>query len=292
MSSRSGHQSEARPHHSPARQTARQPVTHASSGAKRDQSGYTLVHAGRALRLGPVGFWAVVGTLVIMGVWTIATVTYFAFRDDVLTRLIARQTEMQFGYEDRISDLRALYIDQVVGHKGITASFKGIMEKYGEAGFTDAVKFLLRAAGDDLNTMKSDHDRLQQKEVLDNLYQLEVLNTVRERTDGMLEQVGRTYPLAPESSSQKVMGQTFEMLEQQFRITETTVRTMSRRAARSDPSGIRRGMSAVPIFRFARTIRCATVDSGARVARAICAVVRPQIARSVKASCASGEIAG
>src|SRR5712671_6511266 len=36
-----------------------------------------------------------------------ATATYFAFRDDVLTRLIARQAEMQYAYEDRIAELRA-----------------------------------------------------------------------------------------------------------------------------------------------------------------------------------------
>jgi murein DD-endopeptidase MepM/ murein hydrolase activator NlpD len=65
------------------------------------------VHAGRQLRLGPIAFWVVVGTLVIMGAWTIVTATYFAFREDVLTRLIARHAEMQFGYEDRIADLRA-----------------------------------------------------------------------------------------------------------------------------------------------------------------------------------------
>ena len=35
------------------------------------------------------------------------TATYFAFRDDVLTSLIARQAEMQFAYEDRIAELRA-----------------------------------------------------------------------------------------------------------------------------------------------------------------------------------------
>ncbi len=70
-------------------------------------AGYTLIHAGRQLRLGPIAFWVVVGTLVIMAVWTITTATYFAFREDVLTRLIARQAEMQFGYEDRIAELRA-----------------------------------------------------------------------------------------------------------------------------------------------------------------------------------------
>src|SRR5215470_15444333 len=75
--------------------------------ARRWAAGYTLIHAGRQLRLGPIAFWVVVGTLVIMAVWTITTATYFAFRDDVLTRLIARQADMQFGYEDRIAELRA-----------------------------------------------------------------------------------------------------------------------------------------------------------------------------------------
>src|SRR5262247_2481691 len=70
------------------------------------RAGLTLAHAGRQVRLGPVAFWIVVGTLVIMALWTITTATYFAFRDDVLTGLIARQAEMQYAYEDRIADLR------------------------------------------------------------------------------------------------------------------------------------------------------------------------------------------
>ncbi len=68
---------------------------------------YTLIHAGRQLRIGPIAFWIVVGTLVIMAAWSITTATYFAFRDDVLTRLVSREAEMQFGYEDRIAELRA-----------------------------------------------------------------------------------------------------------------------------------------------------------------------------------------
>ena len=78
--------------------------------------GYALVHAGRQLRLGPIAFWVVVGTLVIMALWTITTATYFAFRDDVLTRLIARQAEMQFGYEDRIAELRA-QVDRITSRQ-------------------------------------------------------------------------------------------------------------------------------------------------------------------------------
>jgi murein DD-endopeptidase MepM/ murein hydrolase activator NlpD len=75
--------------------------------AQREAADYTLVHAGHQVRIGPVAFWVVVGTLVIMAAWSITTATYFAFRDDVLTRLVSREAEMQFGYEDRIADLRA-----------------------------------------------------------------------------------------------------------------------------------------------------------------------------------------
>jgi murein DD-endopeptidase MepM/ murein hydrolase activator NlpD len=59
------------------------------------------------VRFGPVVFWIVAGSIVVMGAWSAATATYFAFRDDVLTRLIARQAEMQYAYEDRIAELRA-----------------------------------------------------------------------------------------------------------------------------------------------------------------------------------------
>lgn len=82
-------------------------LQYAGAAAPLRAHDYTLVHAGRHLRIGPIAFWVVVGTLVIMAVWTITTATYFAFREDVLTRLIGRQAEMQFAYEDRIAELRA-----------------------------------------------------------------------------------------------------------------------------------------------------------------------------------------
>jgi len=96
----SGHE-QARTANRPAQQPQQRP-----SPAARE-NGYTLVHAGKRVRVGPVVFWIVVGSIVIMGAWSAATATYFAFRDDVLTRLVARQAEMQYAYEDRIAELRA-----------------------------------------------------------------------------------------------------------------------------------------------------------------------------------------
>lgn len=82
----------------------------------RAHGDYTLVHGGRQLRIGPVAFWIVVGTLVIMAIWSVATGTYFAFHEDVLTRLISRQAQMQFAYEDRVAELRA-QVDRITSRQ-------------------------------------------------------------------------------------------------------------------------------------------------------------------------------
>ena len=93
-----------RPPHGHHRGDPRHDDAHAARDAARRN--YALVHKGRQVRVGPVVFWIISGTIVIMAAWTVATATYFAFRDDVLTRLVARQAEMQYAYEDRISELR------------------------------------------------------------------------------------------------------------------------------------------------------------------------------------------
>ncbi|MBR0800897.1 peptidoglycan DD-metalloendopeptidase family protein [Bradyrhizobium jicamae] len=111
MSSRSGHHLEYAKHHHPqdhGRAPVRRPAAPpAAPAATASGAGYTILHAGKQVRFGPVVFWIAVGTVVLLGMWSAATATYFAFRDDVLTRLIARQAEMQYAYEDRIAELRA-----------------------------------------------------------------------------------------------------------------------------------------------------------------------------------------
>ena len=88
---------------------------HASPGGGR-RTDYTIAHAGHQFRLGPVSFWIVVGSLVVMAGWSLATGTYFAFHDDVLSRLISRQKEQQFAYEDRIAELRS-QVDRITSRQ-------------------------------------------------------------------------------------------------------------------------------------------------------------------------------
>lgn len=97
------------------RRPVRSPEPHPRHAPKR-HADYTLRHAGREIRIGPVTYWLSVSALIIMAVWSAATATYFAFRDDVLTRLLARQAEMQYAYEDRITELRG-QIDRVTSRQ-------------------------------------------------------------------------------------------------------------------------------------------------------------------------------
>ncbi|WP_291576959.1 M23 family metallopeptidase [Bradyrhizobium sp.] len=109
MSYRSGQYSDYSQQHSNdhGRASPRRPAANHAASGRHAQNGYTIVHAGKQVRFGPVVFWIVVGTVTVLGMWSAATATYFAFRDDVLTRLIAREAEMQYAYEDRIAELRA-----------------------------------------------------------------------------------------------------------------------------------------------------------------------------------------
>ncbi|MBX9709830.1 MAG: M23 family metallopeptidase [Xanthobacteraceae bacterium] len=109
MASRSGHYSDPPHYHEHGRGQQRRPVQGHSQTRQHPQNShaYTLAHHGKQVRVGPVVFWIVTGSIILMGAWSAATATYFAFRDDVLTRLIARQADMQYAYEDRIAELRA-----------------------------------------------------------------------------------------------------------------------------------------------------------------------------------------
>ena len=112
--SHSSHSSHPRAAHAPARP---QTAASVSRSLHRPRGGdYTLVHAGRQVRIGPVAFWIVVGTAVVMGVWTVGTGTYFAFRDSVLAHLMGRQAQMQYAYEDRIAELRA-QVDRITSRQ-------------------------------------------------------------------------------------------------------------------------------------------------------------------------------
>lgn len=137
-----------------------------SSGVPEKRSGYTFAHGGRQVRFGPVVFWIAVGTVTLLGVWSAATATYFAFRDDVLTRLLARQAEMQYAYEDRIAELRSRVdrttsrqlldqeqferkLDGIMRRQALLESRAGALNAISDVSVTGSIKGAALKAGND-----------------------------------------------------------------------------------------------------------------------------------------------
>jgi murein DD-endopeptidase MepM/ murein hydrolase activator NlpD len=118
---------------------------------------YMLACAGRQVRFGPIAFWTVVGTLVIMAGWSIVSATYFAFHDEVVTQLIVRQADLQVAYEDRLAEMRAQVdrittrqlldheqvaqtLDRVLRRQSVLEQRASTLSSLGETGVTGSTK--------------------------------------------------------------------------------------------------------------------------------------------------------
>lgn len=140
---------------------------------REKRGGFTFVHGGRQVRFGPVVFWIAVGTVTLLGVWSAATATYFAFRDDVLTRLIARQAEMQYAYEDRIAELRSRVdrttsrqlldqeqferkLDEIMRRQAVLESRAVALDAISDVSVTGSIKGPVRKAGNDAGAARAE----------------------------------------------------------------------------------------------------------------------------------------
>src|SRR5260370_4332583 len=66
---------------------------------------YTFGHAGRQIRFGPIAFWGIVGSLVIMAGSLRVAPTYLAFPEVGLARRIARPAPVPYASDVRIAAL-------------------------------------------------------------------------------------------------------------------------------------------------------------------------------------------
>jgi murein DD-endopeptidase MepM/ murein hydrolase activator NlpD len=95
------------PQHPSAHHSGHRPEEHRRPpvrSAKRNA--HTVASTSHHVRIRPAAFWLAVAAFLIMTGWSVATVAYFAFHDDVLKGLMGRLRAQQYAYEDRIAELR------------------------------------------------------------------------------------------------------------------------------------------------------------------------------------------
>jgi hypothetical protein len=81
--------------------------------------------AVRSIRLGRAAVWAIAALALLSVAWTASITLYFAFHDDVIGAILARQVEMKAVYEDRLAEARAR-LDEAASRQLLERnSFKG-----------------------------------------------------------------------------------------------------------------------------------------------------------------------
>ena len=79
----------------------------------------------RTFSLRPWTLWAAGGVFGALLAWSAGATAYIAFKDDMLGAFLARQSEMQAAYEDRLAEARAA-LDKVAGRQLLDqGSFEG-----------------------------------------------------------------------------------------------------------------------------------------------------------------------
>jgi murein DD-endopeptidase MepM/ murein hydrolase activator NlpD len=101
------HEFDPPPQHQSPHHSGQRPEPHRRApvrSAKRNA--HTVANAGHLVRISPAALWLAAAAFLIMMGWSVATVAYFAFHDDVLKGLMGRLRAQQYAYEDRIAELR------------------------------------------------------------------------------------------------------------------------------------------------------------------------------------------
>jgi type III secretion protein W len=89
--------------------------------------------------------------------------------------------EVAAGDRAAAGELRDLYRATVFGVPGPAGLYRGIISQFGIDGFADRIRFLTRAAGDDLAAAGPSVDPVRLQELIRDLSALRVLDTVHER---------------------------------------------------------------------------------------------------------------
>ncbi len=102
-------------------------------------------------------------------------------------------------------ELRNFYRTSVLGHEQLAQTYENILKQYGTKGFGEAVRFLIRALGDELNSDGPSMPIARLKPILDDIYQLGALNALHDDCAEVLARIGGRFGLARDKTACDVM---------------------------------------------------------------------------------------
>ncbi len=131
-----------------------------------------------------------------------------------------------------LQKLRADYRDLVLQPPSLEKLYQLLHEKYGSAGLTEGIRFLLAALGADLESDGASIDRTKLRTVLDDIVRLETLSTLLDSGNQLLDRV-RARGLKPGYDTQSLLHDLVQLKQQQWLQPDQVV-TVALRAGMSN----------------------------------------------------------
>lgn len=116
-------------------------------------------------------------------------------------------------------ELREFYRQSVLGHENIASTFEAIMKEYGADRFEEALEFLMKGAGNDMQSQGPSVAPEQLRSVVDDLYHVQVLGNIQRNVMTLLEKLAKLFNV-PLGSPTEMMEKILMMTNQSYLRTD------------------------------------------------------------------------
>ena len=97
-----------------------------------------------------------------------------------------------------VQQLRDFYRDVVLDYASVNDAYRQITQQHPDTDFVKSVNFLLKSLAADLNTSNHSLDKVQLKQIMDDMYQLKLLNGMHDQCQDLLNRVRHNFSAVSE----------------------------------------------------------------------------------------------
>jgi type III secretion protein W len=113
-------------------------------------------------------------------------------------------------------ELRDFYRKSVLHFDSVAQLFQSVLKRYGKGGFSQALAFLIKAAGNDLNSQGPSMPAAHLRSVIRHLYDVETLGTIHRDLDKLLEKMRNLFHQTREDDDYRLTEQVLALTQKTF----------------------------------------------------------------------------
>ncbi len=148
------------------------------------------------------------------------TVSYLSkeHSEDIRAGLNISETAQDFSSKGlgEIQELRDFYRENIVKYDGLHALHSSLLQNFSEDDFDNAVSFLIEAAGNDLRSQEPSVSPAHLKEVMDDLYRLEVIGNFHRDCASLIEKTEKLYSVKVSISAAQLADKVLALKEEKW----------------------------------------------------------------------------